>query len=283
MISRYIGYATRMLSILATRAPYVRRLLLRRYLRLNQKSIHPFDVAYGISTSGFVPNFISDPRFNLKKIVTRETNHYGGCVPTCVRRALQTLPDTTAPFIFYDLGCGMGRALVAASEFPFQELVGIDLSQDLCMIAQANAKTVAAAYPDRAPIRIVQGDATRLEMRSDRIVVFLYHSFGRETLAPILESLEASARAGGDIFVIFENPVNGDLVDASPAFTRWHGEQVRCDAEELGHHADPDEAIVVWRSKSRHPSDAARSDPFDIVITKPTWRAEVVPRQVVLT
>jgi hypothetical protein len=67
------------------------------------------------------------------------------------------------------------------------------------------------------------------------------------------------------------------LVDGSAVFTRWYGEQVACAPEERSHHFDePDDAVVVWTSEQV----AIRKDHcnFDIVVTKPGWRAELVAR-----
>jgi SAM-dependent methyltransferase len=60
---------------------------------------------------------------------------------------------------FIDLGCGEGRALVIASEFPFRAIVGVELSPALCATATANAAVIANRFPDRMPIQIVQADA----------------------------------------------------------------------------------------------------------------------------
>ncbi|MCJ2067057.1 class I SAM-dependent methyltransferase [Methylobacterium sp. J-088] len=275
MLINYLRSARRIATILFTRSAYGRQYLLRRALKSSQRHTHPIDVTYSIQTSGFIPNFLSDPGVNIAKIVSRENNHYAGCQPSCLRKALRSLPDTNK-FAFYDLGCGMGRALVVASEFPFREIVGVDLSKELCAIATKNAQKIAQSFPDRAQISVEQGDATAIALGGDRIVVFMYHSFGRTTLTPIINRLEQLVKAGRDVFIIFENPVNGDLVEQSIYFSRWYAEQVPGDSDEIGHHSDVDDGVVVWRSVNAMPAQRSGHQDFKIVITKPTWRAEVV-------
>ncbi|MCJ2019212.1 class I SAM-dependent methyltransferase [Methylobacterium sp. E-065] len=275
MLVRIIKLAKKTATIILTRNTYGRRYLLRRALKLGQHHVHPIDAYYNIRTSGFIPNFLNDPGSNIVKIATRENNHYAGCQPSCLRKALQSLPDTSE-FVFYDYGCGMGRALATASEFAFRELIGIELSEELCTIAVENAQRIADSFPERARISVKQGDAIAVELHGDNLVIFMYHSFGRATLTSILNKLEKLAKDGRDIFVIFENPVNGDLLEQSTQFGRWYAEQVPCDAEEISHHSDADDGFVVWRSINAITADRSAYNKFEIVITKPTWRAEVV-------
>lgn len=275
MLRYCLNMARRLATLILTRNTYGRKYLFRRAFELNQRHVHPFDVAYGIQTSGFVPNFLTHPGANIFKLTSRENNHYAGCQPSCLRKALRSLPNTSQ-FTFYDLGCGMGRALVTASEFSFREIIGVDLSRELCAIAVNNAQKIARSFPNRPPIRVEQADANAIEPQSDKIVVFMYHSFGRTTLTPIVEKFEQLSMSGSDIFIIFENPVNGDLVERSTSFRRWYAEQIPCDPDEIEHHSDANDGIVVWRSVNAIPAHMSACRDFEIVITKPTWRAEIV-------
>ncbi|WP_267428088.1 class I SAM-dependent methyltransferase [Methylobacterium sp. GC_Met_2] len=275
MLVRLIKLAQKTATILLTRNTYGRRYMLRRVLELSQLHAHPIDVYYNIRTSGFIPNFLNDSGANIAKIASRENNHYAGCQPSCLRKALQSLPDTSE-FVFYDYGCGMGRALATASEFAFRALIGVELSKELCAIAVENARSIADSFPERAHISVKQGDAIAVELHGDKLVIFMYHSFGRATLTSIINKLEKLVKVGRDIFVIFENPVNGDLLEQSTQFGRWYAEQVPCDVEEISHHSDANDGFVVWRSINTITADRSAYNKFEILITKPTWRAEVI-------
>lgn len=275
MFIRYIKLAQKIATILFAQSFYGRQYMLRRILKSSQHHAHPIDVCYNIRTSGFVPNFLNNPRVNVAKIASRENSHYVGCQPSCLRKALQSLPDTSQ-FVFYDYGCGMGRALVTASEFAFLEIVGVELSKELCAIAVENAQKIANYFPDRARISVKQDDAIAVELQGGRLVIFMYHSFGRTTLTFIINKLEGLVGTGCDVFVIFENPVNGDLLDQSTQFGRWCAEQVPCDPEEINHHSDANDGFIVWRSINKITADRSAYNNFAILITKPTWRAEVV-------
>ncbi len=253
-----------------------RTLLIRRLLRRNEL-VHPFDEEFGVQTSGFVENDLIERSLDRSRVRDFVTHHYVGCSPNCVRRAIEALPDTT-DYAFYDLGCGMGRALIIASEFPFRHLVGIELSRDLCAIARKNLAETARRYPERTRATVLNEDALTARFEQARLVVFFYHSFGLSVLAPVVDRIEALARGGLDIFVIFENPVHADVIERSSVFSRWYGAKVPCEPAERLHHFDEDESVVVWRS-SPDRIDLGRADTdFDIEMTKPGWRAEVIFR-----
>lgn len=238
------------------------------------RSRHPIDSEYGIRTSGVMPAFLIDPSAKADGEIT----FYLGCQPSCLRRAIRILPsiDKTT---FYDLGCGMGRALVIASEFPFRSLVGIDLSRRLCAIAIQNAAAVRRIDPKRRPIDVVQGDAGEAQLPEGDIVAFIYHSFGRATLARVIKRLEGAAREHA-VTVVYENPVHGDMFDASPVFARLWGERVDCDAAEQGHHTDGGESVVVWHSELAKVARQTTQTDFDIVVSKPGLQADVVRQRV---
>jgi len=62
-------------------------------------------------------------------------------------------------FTFVDVGAGMGRAVLLASEMPFKAVVGVELNATLTGIARRNAAVWRKAGRAHAPIRIVCGDA----------------------------------------------------------------------------------------------------------------------------
>jgi SAM-dependent methyltransferase len=114
---------------------------------------HPFDRFYGIDTSGFVPaeELASSPFDGGKP------GFYAGSQPSIIRTALATL-TALEPFTFVDLGCGKGRPLIVASEFPFRDIVGIELSESLARAARTQAsiqrRRVPAPRSCRMPARI---------------------------------------------------------------------------------------------------------------------------------
>lgn len=247
------------------------RLMVRLYPPYLFERTHPVDVEYGIATSGFVrvEEISADPR--LKALI----NPYGGSQPSVVRRVLRALGEV-GDYTFADLGCGKGRAVIVAGEFPFRAIMGIELSPDLVSIARANAETVAREFPQRTKIDIFQGNVVDFRFPDGNLVVFLYHSFGRELLSALIEKLEERLSSGlTHLFFVYYNPVHGDLLDASPELSRWYAESLQCDRSEAGYGPEGDDAVVVWQGGAGVRETPHRMAGRRIVVTKPLWRAEL--------
>ncbi|MCW2242512.1 class I SAM-dependent methyltransferase [Azospirillum canadense] len=233
--------------------------------------VHPFDADYGTRTSGYIPAWL----LRAGRPGDAGITAYAGCQPSCLRAALRSIPNLESRS-FLDLGCGKGRSTIIASEHPFRAVVGVDISPHLVRIARRNAAIVAKRFPHRPPVTIAEGDALDVPLPDGDLLVFIYHSFGPDVLARVIDRLGgAVAREARDVFVVYENPVYGTVIDRHRAFRRWFAEHVLCDPAEAPFQSDDGETIVVWRSsrdgRSATPSGADRP----IVVSKPGWRAEL--------
>ncbi len=248
-----------------TKIPYVRRIYNGWWRK------HPFDVFYGTDTSGFVPVELIHPDKSLNKLISP----YAGSQPDIVRRALSVLPDHPH-YSFIDLGCGKGRATIVASEFPFREIGGIELSSDLASIAGANVRKVSERFPDRTPIIITQGNIASFNFPKGKIVLFIYHAFGRELMSQFLTLVETHLSSSKEhLFIVYNNPVCGDILDASPVLTRWYADSIPYDRTEIGYGPDLEETVVIWQSVHRAYPPRSEGANRPIILTDPLWRAEL--------
>jgi SAM-dependent methyltransferase len=206
--------------------------------------VHPFDRAHGIEASGFEPT----AEFAPGDVPASQVNPYGGSQPSIIRAVLGSLPDP-ARYAFVDIGCGKGRPLVVASEFPYLRVVGVELSPRLAQVARANAAAVAERHPDRTRIEVQIGDATAVSPPADQVVYFLYNSFGRQLVKAMVENVERQLQGGlKHAFFICYNPVFGEVLDQSPHFARWSAQTIPYADEELGYGPDLEDPVVVWQS-----------------------------------
>jgi SAM-dependent methyltransferase len=265
LIGRLLGHGSRI--------PVLRSVLTRlhRLAHWNEPwmRVHPFDTAYGTTTSGRLPAWL----LRSGNAADAHATAYAGCQPSCLRHALAVIPDPE-DHSFVDLGCGKGRALVIASELPFRRILGIELAPGLVVDARRNARIVKGRYPLRTPIEVIEGDATTAVFPDGDLVVFLYHSFGPELIGRMLSRVtDAVAAVDRTIFLIYENPVYGALVDSNAAFARWHCKTVPCDPSDVGFAPDDEDTVVVWRVGPTAPTAPATDAATPIVVTKPGWRA----------
>ena len=152
-------------------------------------TLHPFDLEHGVRTSGLVAgrHLKSGHRHD------RHATAYYGVAPSVfqslVRRWRRTGPagkmeETT----FVDLGAGMGRAVLLASELKFKSVVGVELHPTLVGIARRNIKTWRVAGREHSPIKIVEGDAVEYVLPEGPVVVFMFNPFGSAVMRRLLKS-----------------------------------------------------------------------------------------------
>jgi SAM-dependent methyltransferase len=215
--------------------------------------LHPFDMAHGIDTSGSVPAAECAPEAAL----AAQISPYGGSQPSIVRHGLGRIPDHEH-YAFIDLGCGKGRPLVVASEWPFCRLVGVEIAPKLAAVARANAAAIARRYPERTPIEIQVGDATAVVPPASSVVYFMYHPFGRALVSALVANIGRQVGEGlRHAFFVYYNPVHGDVLDQSPRFTRWSAEVVPYAPGELGFGPDLKDSLVIWQTvPTKYPARA---------------------------
>jgi SAM-dependent methyltransferase len=203
---------------------------------------HPFDVLLDTDTSGSVPAEICAPGMG------QQISPYGGSQPSIVRRALQALPEP-ARYAFIDIGCGKGRPLIVASELPFTRVTGVELSPELAAVARDNAAAVGRRHGRRVPIDIQVGDATIADAPADHVVYFLYHPFGGALVQAFVRNLERHLSLGvRHGFVVYYNPVHGEVMDESRKLARWSADVWPYAPEEIGFGPDLADTVVIWQT-----------------------------------
>jgi SAM-dependent methyltransferase len=226
----------------------LRRILLAlpifRRLHSGAHLTHPVDRAYGIDTSSFFPEDLIAPKARVGGAI----NSYVGSSPDLLRQLLSGWSDL-AGCSFVDLGCGKGRALVVASEFPFRQIIGVELSAKLCRIARKNLKVVQAAYPERQPIVLVEDDALNLRWPDGDLVVYFYNSFRAQLVGQLVGLIERwLSLPGRRLRFIYVNPEWAALFDASPALTRLAVPMQPAPPEHAGYGLSRhDLQLVVWQ------------------------------------
>jgi len=111
--------------------------------------------------------------------------------------------DIAPGSVALDFGSGKGGAVLTLSRFPFSEIVGVELSEDLIQVAKANLARARVRHA-----RFVKSDAAHFT-DLDRIThVYMYHPFRcgvmREVMVNIRASLERNPRR---LTVIYKNPM----------------------------------------------------------------------------
>ena len=204
---------------------------------------HPFDALNGTDTSGLLP-----PPNN--PCSHTELHSYAGSQPSIVRASLRELPSVSN-FTFIDLGAGKGRPVMVASEFPFQEVIGVELSSALVDLARKNLEIFRRLHPHCAPSRMENGDASVFAFPAGDLIIFLYNPFGEELIKRVVLNIEAALTSGApSLFVIYYNPLFGACFDASPLLRRYYAGTIPYATVERGFGPDDADPVVIWQGGS---------------------------------
>jgi SAM-dependent methyltransferase len=115
--------------------------------------------------------------------------------------------------VFYDIGCGKGRAVCVLGRCKLRLDVGIELDNSLCEVARKNAEQLRGR---RSAIQIRCEDATRADV-SDGTIYFMYNPFGQATMEDVLNNIHHTlSRSPRRLRIVYYNAVLEALFEACP-------------------------------------------------------------------
>jgi SAM-dependent methyltransferase len=204
----------------------------------------PIDMLYGIDTAGIVnaSALRTGSRSDLQNF------GYGASLPSVIRRAIERCPNLEMAS-FVDLGCGKGLPLAVATEYPFRRIIGVELSPKLCATGRENAARIAAAYPDRTEIEIVEGDASAFEFPSGYVIVYLYNPVYPRLLDLLAERIADHQARENKVMVICCNPTYAKSFDRRPVFARYFAARLAFDEDEAAAspYGNSSDSVVIWQ------------------------------------
>lgn len=220
---------------------------------------HPFDLEFGVRTSGLIAgrHLTSGHRHD------RHSTAYYGVAPSVFRamvvrwRRLRQMAPIDE-YTFVDLGAGMGRAVLLASQYPFREAAGVELNPTLARIARKNMALWRAAGRARAPMRMICGDAVEFKFPSGHCVAFLFNPFGAPVMRRLLAALaKGFAERAGQLDLLYVNNEQEKALERQAGFARlFEGEVRRSRADAIADHriltrqADGEYAATNWEDCS---------------------------------
>jgi predicted RNA methylase len=187
-------------------------------------TLHPFDLQYGVRTSGLVAGRHLKTGHSHDKHATAYYAIAPSVLTALVKRWRKTTP--AAPMgktTFIDVGAGMGRGVLVASQHPFKAVIGVELHPGLARAARRNMGLWRKAGRAVCPVRLIEGDAVDLDLPKGPIVAFLFNPFGAAVLRKLLRAWRtqlAASRASLDI--LYVNNEQEHVIEATPGFTRLY-------------------------------------------------------------
>lgn len=154
-------------------------------------AVDRFDATFGVETSSTLENW------EVEEATDRSLQHNSRYSPTpvrTIRQVLATVPLNYENAAFIDFGSGKGRALLAAAEFPFKRIVGVDYSSQLCAIARVNIDRYRSATQRYRSIEVHCQDATDFTVPPDAGCFYFYEPFSAAVAETVLDNIESSLR-----------------------------------------------------------------------------------------
>jgi len=183
---------------------------------------HPFDLEFGVRTSGLVAG--RNLAFGHRN--DRHFTAYYAIAPSVFEsiivrwRRCRSIAPLDA-YTFVDFGAGMGRAMLLASAHPFRAVVGVELHPVLARIGRRNMTRWRAAGRAHAPMRMHCRDAADFPLPSGPCVVFLFNPFGGPVLLRLLRAWSrAFAGRPGELDILYINNEQEKVLARVPGFTR---------------------------------------------------------------
>jgi SAM-dependent methyltransferase len=173
-----------------------------------------FDREYGVTTHAVL--WVTDLDPDAAGDAAAHATHYEAVPVADFRELLAFVPKDAVPqSTFVDVGAGMGRAVILAAQYPFKQVVGIEVSPALYEVAKENLAIVRARNLRSRDVRLERGDARIANYPPGDLVVFLFNPFDAEALRATLASV-VNRRDSGATWLLYHTPVERAVIDAMP-------------------------------------------------------------------
>ena len=173
-----------------------------------------FDWQHGVRTCG-------EAKVTDLTVVGNNAEHavyYHAAHPKFLFEVFSSLKIDYPSYTFVDFGSGKGRALLVASEFPFSEIVGIELATELHEIACRNIRSYRSKTQKCKNVRSLNVDAAEFELPLTPLVLYLFNPFRPPVLIPVLQRLQQSLDAyPRNVTLIYLAPFHAPLIEQHTA------------------------------------------------------------------
>ncbi|MBV8361346.1 MAG: class I SAM-dependent methyltransferase [Deltaproteobacteria bacterium] len=179
--------------------------VLRRRIRAHDR----FDEKYALDTQ--TP--IAARNLEGANPLAHFAHRYEGTPIPLIHKIIRRLGTDLRRFTFIDLGSGKGRVLLIASQYPFKSVIGIEFSERLHNISQANIARFAELGLAKVHPNSIKMDATDFDFSplGDKII-FCNNPFAASLMLRVIDNVEISlACSKDDVILIYLTPISPQL------------------------------------------------------------------------
>lgn len=194
-----------------------------RVVRPYHLAPHPFDLKHGVHTTAHI--------IGSKLAVGHAHDIYNtvylpshpSMVISCIKQWRSHCMAEDPPieaYTFVDLGSGMGRAVMVASDFPFRNVIGVETNPDLCEQARNNLAIWQRQPHACVNVEIANCDASEFSWPKTPIAIYMFNPFEAPVVEALLRSLDGALASGaGPIDILYVYPAFVSVLESHPKAT----------------------------------------------------------------
>ena len=175
-----------------------------RELQLALDEADGFDARYGTDTGGVDP-----------------ATCYVPTLPRAFDAIMKAIPMKHEEWTFIDLGCGRGRAILLASDYPFKRCLGVEWAEKHVTAAQQNFVRYKNPNQRCTALECIQADATPFDYPRGDLFIWLYNPFFTKVHEAVLARLKEQQTAGRRVLLVYHQQECGDVYEKSDFLHRW--------------------------------------------------------------
>jgi hypothetical protein len=176
----------------------------RRARRLKQEQDREFDRQHNVVTAGFLPM----DRLDFQSSSKEHGFAYDPVDPEKFHRALGAAGLRHEELVFLDLGSGMGKALLLATDYSFRKIIGVEFVPELHHIAEKNLQTFRSDRRKCFDMELVCGDAGAYQLPPVPVVICMFNPFDRVVMTRVIENVRKSWQEHPrELVVVYATPV----------------------------------------------------------------------------
>lgn len=175
-----------------------------------------FDFFYKIDTVSRVE--LEDLEIEEDTVKKGQMYQPSGVLP--FKKVLKSLDFINSETVFVDFGSGKGRTNIIAGMMPIKRSVGIEFSQELVKLANANVESANKQSLLKAKVENICCDATKYKYSDDENLFYFFFPFDDEIMNRVIDDILASRdRNPRDMHVVYYYPVHNSVFSKHDEFT----------------------------------------------------------------
>lgn len=215
------------------------------------EEVHSFDRQFGVDTSGF----LQPEELDRGRPSDLFNTGYFATPPSAFHPIIARLGIELSCFTFLDLGSGKGRTLLLASQYPFREIIGVELSPQLQRAACGNLLRYPFGARDPKTVRSIEADAAEFPMPSGPLLIYMWNAFEAPVFNRVFRNIEASVqKEPRQVYILYVQPDLEEVLQASPLFERLWKEDFEISGDDYKAYAFPPHSMPCVAYRTRIPS-----------------------------